>query len=93
LPSDIADYIPPISGGALKPDADNNVWILPSTSSQAKGGLLYDVVSSKGELIERVQLPADRVVAGFGRGGVVYLARYDRGGKFYALERSRIIKQ
>ena len=54
---------------------------------------MYDVVNTSGELFERVQLPADRVVAGFGRGGVVYLARYDRAGKFWTLERATVIRR
>jgi hypothetical protein len=45
---DIADYIPPIRAGALKPDRDGNLWILPTTSAQASAGLLYDVVNQKG---------------------------------------------
>lgn len=34
---------------------------------------MYDVVNRKGVLVERVRLPAGRLIAGFGRGGVVYL--------------------
>ena len=89
--TDMADYIPPFRAGALKPDADNNVWILPTTSASANGGLLYDVINNKGELFERVQLPADRFVVGFGKGRVVYVAHYDRPGKFYTLERTRVV--
>lgn len=36
--------------------------------------LNYDVVNRKGELVERVQLPAGRTIAGFGPKGVIYLA-------------------
>jgi hypothetical protein len=35
------------------------------------------VINSKGELIERVQVPKDRAIVGFGAGGVVYLAARD----------------
>jgi hypothetical protein len=31
-------------------------------------------VNRKGELVERVQLPAGRTIAGFGPNGVIYLA-------------------
>jgi hypothetical protein len=37
------------------------------------GGSVYDVINGKGELIDRVQVPAGRVIAGFGKGGVVYM--------------------
>src|SRR5256885_2525732 len=70
----MSDYVAPIRSGTIKPDRDGNLWILPTTSSQAKGGLLYDVVNKRGELFERVQLPKDRDIAGFGPGGVVYLS-------------------
>ena len=88
---DIADYIPPIRLGALRPDADGNLWILPTTSAQASGGLLYDVVNQKGKVFERVQLPRDRDIAGFGRGGVVYLSRRV-GNHQYVLERTKVVR-
>jgi hypothetical protein len=73
----MADYIAPIRESSVRADLDGNVWILPATSASAKGGLLYDVVSPAGEIVERVQLPAGRSVAGFGRGGVLYLLHGD----------------
>ena len=73
--------MPPIRGGAVLADRDGNVWIIPATSLEAKGGgLLYDVVNRNGELAERVQLPPNRTVVGFGRGGVVYLSWLDATG-------------
>src|SRR5207344_3031061 len=32
--SDISDYFPATRAGSFKPDADGNVWILPTTSNQ-----------------------------------------------------------
>lgn len=66
-------YHPPIRPGSLKADRDNHLWILPTTSAEAKAGLLYDVVNTQGELFTRVQLPPGAVIAGFAKGGVVYL--------------------
>ena len=40
----------------MKLDFDGNLWIPPTTTRDARGGLLYDVVNRKGEVIERVQL-------------------------------------
>lgn len=72
--NEVADYYPPIRSGALHPDSDNNLWILPTTSAQSKNGeLIYDVVNNHGQLIHRVRVPKDRSIAGFGRGGVVFL--------------------
>ena len=68
--SDLPDYMPPVlRSGLMKADAEGNVWILPSTSSQAGGGLLYDIVNRKGELFQRVRLPAGRALEGFGANG------------------------
>jgi hypothetical protein len=89
---EIPDYYPPIRAGALRADADGNLWILPTTSAHQDGGkLVYDVVSSNGELIERVRMPVGRSIAGFGPGGVVYLMSRDSGGG-WALERTRVVR-
>lgn len=50
-------------------------------------GLAYDVVNRKGEIVERVQLPAGRTIAGFGPNGVVYLM--ERKGREVFLEKAR----
>ena len=36
--------------------------------------LVYDVVNRSGELVERVKLPPNRTIAGFGAGGVLFLS-------------------
>jgi hypothetical protein len=40
---------------------------------------MYDVINVKGELVDRVLVPAGRVIAGFGR-GVVYMGVRDGAG-------------
>ena len=50
----IADYYPAIRTGAVTADLDDNLWILPTTSTQSqKGELVYDVVNASGALFER----------------------------------------
>jgi len=88
--SEIADYYPSIRPGAAMPDRDGNLWILPTTSKQSQHGeLVYDVVNTKGEIFERVRLPLGRLVAGFGKGGVVYMTAGDKANGFI-LERTRL---
>jgi hypothetical protein len=88
--AEIADYYPAIRAGAALADRDGNLWILPTTSAQSqKGELIYDVVNPKAGLFERVRVPAGQSVAGFGKGGVVYLMSGDRTNGFY-LERTRL---
>lgn len=88
---EIADYYPAIRQGAAKADLDGNLWILPTTSAQAKSGeLIYDVVNNKGELFQRVRLPVGRSIAGFGHNGVVYLMYRDPATGWF-LERTKIL--
>jgi hypothetical protein len=90
--SEIADYYPPFGPGAAIPDRDGNLWILPRTTSQSRNGeLVYDVVNPKQGFVQRVRLPVGRSIAGFGKGGVVYLQVGDMKSGF-ALERTAIIK-
>jgi hypothetical protein len=91
--SEIPDYIPPFRSGALKADEEGNLWILPTMSANARGGLLYDVVNATGELIERVQVPFGRVLVGFGRGGTLYLARNEPARRGWVIEKVRVIRQ
>ena len=91
--TEISDYWPPIRRGAARADLDNNLWILPTTSAQAKNGeLIYDVVNNKGEMKERVRIPEGRAIAGFGRNGVVYLMHRE-GNSGWIIERTTILEK
>jgi hypothetical protein len=80
-PNELPDYRPAITAGSAKADMDGNLWIRTSaTRKGAVAGPIYDVVNRKGELVDRVQIPAGRQIVGFGKGGVVFmLARDDKG--------------
>jgi hypothetical protein len=71
-PSELPDYKPAFAPGSTRVDAEGNLWIRTSQNVDARP--VYNVINRKGELIDRVQLPANRVLVGFGAGGVVYLA-------------------
>jgi len=86
-PSELPDYKPPFLGAATRVDAEGNLWI--RTSQNVKGLPVYNVVNRKGELVDRVQLPAGRVIAGFGAGGYAYLGSRD--GDVARLEKVRIL--
>lgn len=89
--SNLPDYFPSIRAGALKPDSDTNLWILPNTSARSIAGeLVYDVVSNKGVMMYRVRLPKGKAIAGFGKNGVVYLMSKNAEG--WLLERTRVLK-
>jgi hypothetical protein len=82
----LPDYRPAFGTGATKCDLQGNLWI--RTSQATDGRPVYDVVNEKGVLVDRVQLPAFRTIAGFGQ-GVVYMAVTDSTGAVH-LERARM---
>jgi hypothetical protein len=64
---------------ALLADADHRVWIRPQrwmSATRATPAPAYDIVDREGRLIDRVRIPADRKIVGFGP-GVVYLTTLD----------------
>ena len=73
-PSELPDYKPPFFNGQVRADGDGNVWVLTIPTRAIPGGPVYDVINSRGELVDRVQIPVNRTIVGFGSGGVVYLA-------------------
>ena len=88
VPADqLPDYKPPFFSGAVRADAEGNLWIRTIPTKAIAGGPVYDVVNKQGELVDRVQLPQGRTIVGFGAGGVVYLTA--REGDKTVLERAR----
>ena len=86
LPNELPDYRPAFTPGSTRVDADGNLWVRTSHNVDARP--VYDVINQKGELIDRVQLPQNRSLAGFGPNGVVYLAVRD--GNTAHLEKARL---
>jgi hypothetical protein len=84
--NEMPDYRPPFRQAAARGDEDGNLWI--RTSKMVNGGAVYDVINGKGILIDRIQVPPGRVIAGFGPGGVVYMGVLD--GTVARLERARV---
>jgi hypothetical protein len=78
---ELPDYRPPFAQGAVRPDADGNLWI---RTIPVKGGpaapAVYDLVNRRGELFDRLQLPPGYTLLGFGAGRVVYLSMRDANG-------------
>jgi hypothetical protein len=81
-PSELPDYRPPFMMGAARGDLDGNLWVRTTAvrSGAVNAGPIYDVINRKGEVVERIQVPAGRSIIGFGPGGIVYMqARDERG--------------
>jgi hypothetical protein len=80
-PSELPDYRPPFGAGSVRADLDGNLWIRTNPMKPVTtGGPIFDIVSSRGELVNRIQLPRGYTIAGFGRGRVVYLTMRDATG-------------
>jgi hypothetical protein len=79
--TDIPDYFPAYDrqSNSMRADADNHIWVRPRPPRSATGGPVYDVADRKGELIDKVQLPAGRTLIGFGPDGIVYMLARDAG--------------
>ena len=43
--SDLPDYRPPFTSGAVRADADGNLWIRTIPPKPTPGGAVYDIVS------------------------------------------------
>jgi len=87
-PSELPDYKPVFLNGFVRADMDGNVWVRTIPTKAIAGGPVYDVINRKGELVERVQIPAGRNIAGFGANGAVYLTM--REGNFSKLEKASV---
>ncbi len=79
-PRDLPDYKPPFGASATRADADGRLWIRTIPMRPTPGGVVYDVISRDGELIDRIQLPGGFQLVGFGAGKIVYLSNRDAGG-------------
>lgn len=88
--AEMPDYQSPIRTSSVSADREGNLWILPSTTTLARGGLLYDIVNEKDGLHERVQLPGGCRVAGFGKRGTVFLGCYHE--SEWRLERRTVVR-
>jgi hypothetical protein len=86
--SDLPDYKPPFFAGSTRADSEGNLWIRTIPTSAIAGGPVYDVINRKGEIVERVQVPENRSIIGFGPGGAVYLLHRD--GTAFTLERASV---
>ena len=87
LPTELPDRFPAFEPNSTHADPDGILWI--RTTQRISGRPVYYLVNRKGTVMDRVQLPAGRTIAGFGRNHTVYLASADPAGGT-RLERARV---
>ena len=89
------DYMPPFRTSAgevpVIADADARVWIRTTdTTGNTPGETLYDVVNNLGDYVQRVRVPANRTIVGFGKNNVVFL-KFQEGLNRWGLERRHVL--
>lgn len=88
-PRDLPDYKPPFAESSARADGDGNLWVRINTPTPLPGGPIFDVISQKGELVDRLQVPQGYNLVGFGAGRIVYLSVRDASGMHLARVRLR----
>jgi hypothetical protein len=74
-PSEVPDYPPPFVARATRVDPEGRIWLLERGKiATPSPGLIYDIIDREGQIVDRVQAPANAAVIGFGPGGAVYLS-------------------
>lgn len=75
--NELPDYKPPFFAGSVRADTEGNIWVRTIPTAAIAGGPVYDVINRKGELVERVQVPANHTIVGFGPNNSVFLLNRD----------------
>ena len=73
-PSEVPDYPPPFVPRATRVDLEDRIWLLERAPLGSKAPLVYDVIDRNGQIVDRVRMPPNAAVLGFGPGGSVYLS-------------------
>lgn len=90
--SHMLDFLPPFRPGAVIADRSARVWIRTTmTTGAPDNDVLYDVVNNLGDHVQRVAVPANRTIVGFGPNDVIYVKSRE-GLNSWRLERRRIVQ-
>src|SRR5206468_12626930 len=60
--------------GATRVDPQDRIWLLERADVSKRAGLIYDVIDRSGQIVDRVQMPPNAAVIGFGPKNAVYLS-------------------
>jgi hypothetical protein len=75
VPSEVPDYPPPFVPRATRVDSDGRLWVLERGKLAAPPApLVYDIIDRSGKIVDRIQMPPNAAVIGFGPGSTVYLS-------------------
>lgn len=71
--NELPDYAPPFARGMIHADEEGRIWLQTTATYANAKGTVYDVIDRQGRLADRIEVPAGRIIVGFGRSGVVFL--------------------
>ena len=80
--SELPDYRPPFGQQSALGDLEGNLWVRTS-APVGEAGPIYFVIDRKNDVVARIQAPQGRIIVGFGREGIVYLAFRDVEGRTF----------
>ena len=66
--SEVPDYPPPFVARATRVDPSGRIWLLERANLGSRSPLIYHVIDRSGQIVDRVQMPPDAAVIGFGPG-------------------------
>jgi hypothetical protein len=73
-PSEVPDFPPPFVVRSTRVDLEDRIWLLERANVGSKDPLIYDVIDRTGQIVDRVRMPPNAAILGFGPGGSVYLS-------------------
>ncbi len=78
---DVPDFYPPTAQHAFLADGDNQLWVRHRIGEvwTRPRWRFWDVINRKGEVVDRVAVPANQMVVGFAAGGKVFTTISDAG--------------
>jgi hypothetical protein len=79
IPPDLIPDFMPATGNGLLADQDNQLWVPLSYTMLPPLTRVFDIIDRTGKLVDRVSVDPSITIAGFGKGGFVYLFVRDGG--------------
>lgn len=80
--NELPDYRPPFGLQSALGDLEGNLWVR-TTAPVGDAGPIYFVIDRQNDVVARIQAPQGRIIVGFGKTGIVFLAFRDAEGHSY----------
>jgi len=88
----LPERVPAFTPSSVRPDLEGRVWIALGPriiGPPSPDPVIYAIIDTTGRIVDRVELPPGRVIAGFGPAGAVYAVTASRAAGGFVMERYR----